>query len=543
MIARHRAIAAALAASLIALVLMLPNHPAALRWDIVLTIPLEAAAVLGLLALTPRATGTAVAVSVVIIAWLTTMTLLKLADFAAFTAFGRGFNVAVDLALIEAGARLMLGTLGGIKTAGLALAAGALFVLLVLGLWRATGIWTGLAQGRGRIAAAAVTAGAVALTAADLGVRRWAWSASLAPPIGEAFTTRVMLERTAEARQALADLAAFREAALTDPFAAEGPWLDRLGGRDTLIVFIESYGRASLEGALYAPTHRATLGAAEGALAAAGLAARSGWLTAPIVGGRSWLSHATLAYGLTIPDQTRYAAALASERRTLYDIAAASGFRTAAVMPAITLAWPEATALGFEGVLDAAALEYRGAPFNWVTMPDQFTLAALDRRLLDTRDREPIFAQVALISSHAPWTPIPPLLDWETLGDGRVFDRWALSGEPPEVVWRDRDRVRMQYREAIDYALHTATAWVTRRAANPPLVVLLGDHQPAPFVSLSDSLDVPVHLIGPPELVAAAADWGWTEGLVPAADAPVWPLADFRDRFLKAFSAARMPAL
>ncbi len=528
---------AGLAAGAIALVLMAPNHPAALTPGVLLTPPLEAAAILGALALAPRRTRATAALRAAVTAWLMATALLKLADFATFTAFGRGFNAAVDWALVEAGARLMVGTLGGPKATAAALAGVLLFGAAALAVWRATGVWAGLAQSGGRRAAAAVLVAGLALTAADLGVRRWGWAEALAPPVGEAFTARVMLERTEEARRALADLAAFRAAARTDPYAEGGPWLGRFRGRDALIVFVESYGRSSLDQPLYAPTHRATLREAEARLREAGLAARSGWLTAPVVGGRSWLSHATLAYGLTIPDQTRYAAALASDRRTLYDVAAASGFRPAAVMPAITLAWPEAAALGFEGVLDAESLDYRGAPFNWVTMPDQFTLATLDRRLLDARDRAPVFAQVALISSHAPWTPIPPLLDWETLGDGREFDAWALSGDPPEVVWRDRDRVRAQYRAAIDYALRAATEWITRRAADPPLVVLLGDHQAAPFVSLSESRDVPVHLIGPPDLVAAAEAWGWTDGLLPGSAAPVWPMADFRDRFLGAFTA------
>jgi hypothetical protein len=31
------------------------------------------------------------------------------------------------------------------------------------------------------------------------------------------------------------------------------------------------------------------------------------------------------------------------------------------------------------------------------------------------------------------------------------------------------------------------------------------------------------------------AGWGWTDGLRPAADAPVWRMDAFRDRFLTAF--------
>jgi hypothetical protein len=31
------------------------------------------------------------------------------------------------------------------------------------------------------------------------------------------------------------------------------------------------------------------------------------------------------------------------------------------------------------------------------------------------------------------------------------------------------------------------------------------------------------------------AGWGWEDGLRPGPDAPVWPMEDFRDRFLTTF--------
>ena len=101
-------------------------------------------------------------------------------------------------------------------------------------------------------------------------------------------------------------------------------------------------------------------------------------------------------------------------------------------MPAITLAWPEADYFGYDRVLAAADLGYRGQPFNWVTMPDQFTLAAFERRLLDPAPRAPVFAEIALISSHAPWTPIPPLLPWEAIGRRRG----SSTATPPPATRR-----------------------------------------------------------------------------------------------------------
>ena len=193
--------------------------------------------------------------------------------------------------------------------------------------------------------------------------------------------------------------------------------------------------------------------------------------------------------------------------------------------------------MGFDTILPAADLGYRGLPFNFATMPDQFTLAQLDRLLRGPERQERLMAQVVLVSSHAPWVPVPRLVPWEDLGDGTVFNPMALAGDPPGVVWRDRDRVRDQYRQAIDYSLQAVLAYAARHAGDPPLMIVLGDHQAASFVALDDRSDVPVHVIGPPELVDLLTGPEWTDGLQPAADAPVLPMEALRDLILRTYTS------
>ncbi|HWJ74264.1 MAG TPA: sulfatase-like hydrolase/transferase [Kaistia sp.] len=524
---RPGAFALVLAALVFHLVLVAPNAPAGLGFESVLRLPLELPAILLMLAALPRRSiGTRVLRAVLVVT-LIVVTVLKLADFGTFTAFARPFNPAVDLHLVEAGIRLAISTLG------------TPLVLLILGgvllavagiagaLWWASGQWAGLAPRRITLAAASLAVLVVAAEAAN--------RLPVHLPL-QASTTRLAVRHVETYAATRADLVRFRAAAASDPFAGAKGLFDRLGGRDVLIVFIESYGRSSFDNPLYAPTHRATLRAAEPRLAAAGLAMRSGWLTSPVEGGQSWLAHSTLESGLTISNQTRYRALLASRRASLYHLAAASGFRTAAIMPGITMAWPEGPVQGFETILAAGELGYRGQPFNFVTMPDQYTLAAFDRLVPRGPQAGPLFAQIVLLSSHAPWVPVPQLIPWSDVGDGSIFDRWATTGDPPETVWRDQDRVRDQYRQAIDYSLQAILSFAERQSGRPPLMVILGDHQPAPFVAGIDSHDVPVHLIGPPDIVAAFDDWGWTVGLLPADDAPVWPMSEFRNRFIRALS-------
>lgn len=525
----------ALAALILYLVLIQPNHPAAMTWSALLLFPLELPVILfGLATLKPgRFT---LGFRAILVGLLLVIAVLKVADFAMFTALARGFNPVGDLPLIVAGLRLATGSFGPILTLFGAVAALIALALVAAALWWATGVWSRIAPARMpmrmTMGAAAIAFAMVATVEIGHAMGRWAVSA---PIPGAAFTARVGVERTLMVRDTLAELRAFNEAAAQDPYANRAGLLDAID-RDVLIVFVESYGRASLDTAIYAKTHRGTLVRSQERLAGLGLSMRSGFLLAPTRGGQSWLSHATLANGLWVDNQTSYRAVLASGRKTLFHIAAASGFHTAAVMPQITLDWPEVAFMGFETVLAAEDLGYEGLPFNWVTMPDQFTFAAMDRRLRAGAVENPLFVQMALGSSHAPWVPVPDLVSWDTLGNGEVFNAMAQTGDPPDVVWRDRERVRDQYRQALDYALRVVFDYAARHAGDPPLIFVIGDHQAAEFVALDNRPDVPVHVIGPPHLVDRTARWRWAEGLLPDDGSAPRPMDEMRDMILDAFS-------
>ena len=70
-------------------------------------------------------------------------------------------------------------------------------------------------------------------------------------------------------------------------------------------------------------------------------------------------------------------------------------------------------------------------------------------------------------------------------------------------------------------------------------MIVLGDHQPLPIVSgLNSNHDVPISIIAhDPAVLKDIAGWGWSDGLRPSANAPLWPMSAFRNRFLNAFDA------
>lgn len=510
----YKSLSALVTAILLYLVLIQPNHPDAVGWDALFQIPLELPAIL----LAVLAFGTSTfgkVLRALLVFSLTVLAVLKIADFVMLSSLNRRFNLVGDLPLVGSFYDLIVGNLG--QYAAVAAVIGALILVAAFAavLWWILRFWSTVSLPAPQRAVAAAAGLAVAgLVVVDAGARVGQWSAPFPYP-GKASTTRYGVERFETAQKTIADLRAFKTAAINDPFADQSSLYD-LVDRDVIVVFVESYGRTSLDTPFYADLHRETLAAAQTELNALGLAMSSTVLTSPTRGGQSWLAHATFANGLWVPDQTSYRAILSSGRQTLYHLARDAGFHTAAVMPQITLDWPEADVMGFETILAAADLGYAGLPFNWVTMPDQFTFAAMDRLLRDNRtDQRPYFIQMALGSSHAPWVPIPDVIDWDDLGDGTIFDPLVTASETPREVWKDRDHVRAQYRLAVDYALQTVVAYAARHADNPPLMIVLGDHQTATSIALDDRPHVPMHIIGPLALVNLLVDDSFTPGMIP----------------------------
>jgi hypothetical protein len=171
-------------------------------------------------------------------------------------------------------------------------------------------------------------------------------------------------------------------------------------------------------------------------------------------------------------------------------------------------------------------------------MPDQYTLAAFERLEL-APGHAPVMAEIDLVSSHQPWTPLPRLLDWDDLGDGSVFDGMPDAGPAPADVVGDDDRIAALFGQSIEYALSSLISFVTTfHAQDDDLVlVMVGDHQPVSVVSGEDaSYDVPITILAAdPAVLDRTTSWGWDEGMLPSPDAPVWRMDAFRDRFLTAF--------
>lgn len=460
---------------------------------------------------------------------LAAMLFLKLADIGTGAAFQRPFNPYLDLKILTDGWNLLSGAIGLTEAVGVICTGLLAWLVIAAILYWSLGGFRRLPGGARRksvlVSGAVLSVGLVALLVQNpdrrnLGV--------------EAHAASYFVNRVTMVEESIADLARFEDELKQDPVSA-GPHFSALAGTDIVLVFVESYGRSAIEDPRYAVRTGSRLASVEKEIEAAGLEARSGWLTSPTVGGISWLAHGTLLSGLWVNNQGRYDRMITSERRSLNNLFRSSGWRTTAVMPAITLDWPEAGYFGYDSIHAAAGLGYRGKPFNWVTMPDQFTLEAFER-LERPVGHKPVMAEMALISSHAPWTPLPSLVDWDRIGDGTIFNTQAESGDPPSVVWADPDRVRSQYITSIDYTLETLGSYMARYGKNT-LFILLGDHQPASIITGEGaSRDVPMHIVtGNPDLLKRLDGWNWQKGMIPQQATPVYRMDEFRRKLVESF--------
>ena len=534
-----RLIKLSLAALLLNLLLISPNHPEAVTWQALSMLAVELPLILLVLVLLPAETTRPWVRWALVMAVMMTF-VFKGADFLMRLAFERHFNLITDWNLVWAGWATLSASIGyPLAIAGFGVLL-AILALLSWLLWHGLALWESVTPRP--IARSGVYVAVLALAVllvADYGHMTNRWQLENKLPI-DTFASRNSARYVADSLNTVKALQEFKQIASQQSAEQRPGILGKLKGHNVLILFVESYGRSSLENPLYADTQRSTLTIAQERLTEKGLALRSGWLDAPTLGGQSWLSHGTLATGLWVSNQGRYRAMLGSPRNTLFHDARLAGFRTVAIMPALRMPWPDGAYFGFDRVYQSGDLGYRGEAFNWVLVPDQFALAALDRLERITHDNN-LFVQMALSSSHAPFTPIPNLLPWDALGDGTVFNDVAQSGDAPELVWSDANRVREQYRLAVNYSLRTVFDYVERHAHRADLVIVVGDHEPAPFISGGKATEVPIHIIGSPELIADIEDWDWTPGLLPNAAVGVWGMDAFRERFVQAFSQPLEP--
>jgi phosphatidylglycerophosphate synthase len=510
--------------------LVAPNQPSRFTLGEFVRLPLELLVVVAAAALLPATPRRMLAVGLGAV--LSVLVVVKVLDVGFFTAFNRPFDPIDDSGYVGIGVETLRHAIGGssanVVVAVAVLLVVALLALPVLAMLRVTRIAAGHRDWALR---AAIALGVVWVALRVVGAPVASWSAAA-----------LAVDEVQAVRAGLADRAVLAREIARDQFRATpgNRMLTDLRGKDVLIVFVESYGRVAVQDPSISPRIDAVLDRGDAQLRAAGFASRSGFLTSPTFGGLSWLAHSTLQAGIRVDGQRRYDQLVQNERLTLTRAFKRGGWRAVGMMPGNRRAWPEgSTFYHYDRVYDRRNSGYRGPGFGVPPMPDQYTFSALQRRELAKRHRPPLFAEVDLISSHAPWTRIPRFVSWNDVGDGSIYHRIPAERSTKASLFGDSERARAAYARSIEYSLKTLFSFVQRYGDENLVLVVLGDHQPATVVTgQGASYDVPISVIAhDPKVMDQIAGWSWQEGMSPSPRAPVWPMAAFRDRFLAAFGS------
>ncbi|OHX07330.1 sulfatase [Micromonospora sp. WMMB235] len=515
----------ALAAALVLVALVAPSDVNGFSPGAFLRIPVEGLVAVALLLVLPARPRRVVAT--ILGALLGLVLVLKVADLGFSLVLDRPFDLIADWTFLGAGAEFLSESYGPAAEVGaVALAVVAVLAVPLLVTLSARRL-ARVVAGHRMVSARATTALAAAwVVCAVLG-------AQIVPgvPVAADTVAAGLYDRARQVRAGLNDQETLNTQLAGDPFqnVPGDELLTALRGKDVLFTFVESYGRVALEDPGLAPEVDAVLDEGTRQLRAAGYGSRSAFLTSSTTGGGSWLAHATLMSGIRADNQLRYTNLVRSDHLTLNGAFKRAGWRTTLVMPALTRAWPEADFFSPDQVYGVKELGYRGPLFSFSSPPDQYTLSTFQRRERGP-GHAPVMAEIPLLSSHIPWTPVPPLVDWDDVGDGSVYKGTARAD-------RAKEGTREAYRQSVVYTLRTLISYVQRYGDENLVLVFLGDHQPARAVTGEGAgKDVPITVVAKdPAVLDRIAGWGWQDGLNPDPQAPVWPMESFRDRFLHAF--------
>jgi phosphatidylglycerophosphate synthase len=524
-----------LAALVVWAILVAPDQPGLFTPSRFARLPLEGLALIALaLALPPR--GRRI-LAVIVGVTLTLLVVLKVINYQMFSLYDRPYDPLGDTSQLGNGIETLRSLVGGTETklieVGTVLGTAVLALVLTLAMLRLNRVAAG-----NRRWALRVLMGLGAVWALC-----WAFGAQFITntPIASTLSAGLVVDEVNALRADIHDRGVFAAQIKHDAQRniPTSRLLTSLRGKDVLLVFVEAYGQQAVEGRSFSPEVDGALAEGNKRLASAGFSSRSGFLTSATYGGISWLAHSSLQAGLWVNNQDRYNQLISARRFTLAEAFKRAGWRTVDDDPSNDRPWPQGQAFyHFDQIYNRYQVGYHGPTFTYASMPDQYIFSALQRLELAKPDRKPLFAEVDTVSSHMPWNRIPVEVGWNQVGNGSIYNKIPMIHETG-AFWSNPKRVQAAYGTSVVYALNSLTSFVQHYGNKNLVMIVLGDHQPLPIVSGTNSNhDVPISIIAhDPKVLEQIGSWGWNAGLKPSPNAPVWPMNAFRDKFLAAFDS------
>ena len=446
-------------------------------------------------------------------AWVV-MVVGRYADVTAPALYGRPINLYWDLRHVSAVAAMLV-RVASWWLVLLVVAAAVLIPLLLYALlrWALGRVSDAMDHSRQRVALGLLAGLVVALFVAGRAGKNVENVALVFS--GLRFSTPVTQSYARQARLLVAELTATARTTL-----GPGPSMDanlaNVRGADVFLFFIESYGAVSWDNPAFAEPLVPSRARFLADIHTTGRDVVSAYVESPTFGGNSWLAHISLLSGFEIRDEDANVLLMAQKRDTLVTAFARRGYRTIAMMPGLQQSWPEGAFYGFDKIYNGERLEYRGPPFGWWTIPDQFAVARMDAAEVNRPARAPLFVFFPTTGTHTPFTPTPPYQpDWPRMLTNQPYARADV-----DRAWQQEPdwlHLGPSYVRALSAAYTWLGGYLHLRADRDFVMILIGDHQPPAAVSGTGApWDVPVHIItNRLDVLDSLRTHGFRRGLAP----------------------------
>lgn len=322
-------------------------------------------------------------------------------------------------------------------------------------------------------------------------------------------------------------------------FARTSADLSKLEGANVLLFVVESYGATLLTRPFYADGVNELYASLTHSFDGDGYHYASGLLDSPTNGGLSWLAHSTLLTGVRVTNQAIFNFVTKAEPKGLVHYFREAGYYTISAEPATTRKIQGPDLLKFETVFTSVDYDYLGPRYTWAPMPDQLVVDKIHRKFVANATR-PLFIKYALVSSHGPWSMIPPMLDdWSSIGDGDIYNHVENIHYP--TSWTNLSEAHGPYLHSVKYSMEVIRRYLHDFIKDGSLIIILGDHQPTGQITdQSKDTRVPIHIVSRNEkFVQKFIKRGYVQGMRPDLDRKASGMENFPGDLAFDFSAPK----
>jgi hypothetical protein len=295
------------------------------------------------------------------------------------------------------------------------------------------------------------------------------------------------------------------------------------------LLMVEAYGEVLATWDM-TPAYRELMQRVEDRLRAKGFSAASIYSAAPVHGGFSWLSIATVQSGMLIDRPEAHARLTGNPRvPTLASFFHQQGYTTYSLQPGTS----EKPGIGVRDwmrhdvFVGSEELAYSGKAWGFGRIPDQYAISTFRQKHFPVQPA-PRSLFFMTVSTHFPWGDhVPPYFatpEAMAAGEGatsNVDATWPLIAGTNGIG----DAYRASYFRSVEYDWRLLTEFLEADASEDLVVVILGDHQPRLESNPPGevTMNTPVHILSrDPAFIERVIALGASRGMYrPPGSSPV----------------------